>query len=64
MKKYGRFDDDAWKNVEDLKEYFNLKDTLKTYGFSYLGFVICVCYFEIVKLVCQESKGEIHVVEH
>ena len=46
MKKYGRLDDDTWKNVEDLKEYFNLKDTLKTYGFSYLGFVICVCYLK------------------
>jgi len=62
MKKYRRLDDDAWKNVEDLKECFDSRDTLKTYGFSYSGFVICVC--EIVKLVCQESKGKTHVVEH
>jgi len=46
MKKYGRLGDDAWKNVEDLKECFNSRDTLKTYGFSYLGFVICVCYLK------------------
>jgi len=26
MKKYGRLDDDAWKNVEDLKECFNSRD--------------------------------------
>jgi len=30
MKKYGRLDDDAWKNVEDLKECFNSGDPLKT----------------------------------
>jgi len=30
MKKYGRLDDDAWKNVEDLKECLDSKDTLKT----------------------------------
>jgi len=29
MKKYRRFDDDAWKNVEDLKECFDSRDTLK-----------------------------------
>jgi len=46
MKKYGRLGDDAWKNVEDLKECFDSRDTLKTYGFSYLGFVICVCYLK------------------
>ena len=34
------------KNVEDLKECFDSRDTLKTYGFSYLGFVICVCYLK------------------
>jgi len=50
-------DDDLWKsmedlmmmhekNVEDLKECFDSRDTLKTYGFSYLGFVICVCYLK------------------
>jgi len=26
MKKYGRLDDDAWKNVEDLKECFDSRD--------------------------------------
>jgi len=31
MKKYGRLDDnDAWKNVEDLKECFDSRDALKT----------------------------------
>jgi len=30
MKKYERLDDDAWKNVEDLKECLNSRDTLKT----------------------------------
>jgi len=29
MKKYGRLDD-AWKNIEDLKECFDSRDTLKT----------------------------------
>jgi len=26
MKKYGRLDDDGWKNVEDLKECFDSRD--------------------------------------
>jgi len=26
MKKYGRLDDDAWKNVEDLKECLDSRD--------------------------------------
>jgi len=30
MKKDGRLDDDAWKNVEDLKECFDSRDALKT----------------------------------
>jgi len=30
MKKYGRLDDDTWKNVEDLKEGFDSRDALKT----------------------------------
>jgi len=30
MKKYGGLDDDAWKNIEDLKECFDSRDTLKT----------------------------------
>jgi len=30
MKKYEILDDDAWKNVEDLKEYFDSRDALKT----------------------------------
>jgi len=29
MKKYGRFDDDAWKNVKDLKQCLDSRDTLK-----------------------------------
>jgi len=30
MKKYGRLDNDAWKNVENLKECFDSRDALKT----------------------------------
>jgi len=30
MKKYGRLNGDAWKNVEDLKECLDSRDTLKT----------------------------------
>jgi len=30
MKKYGRLDDDVWKNVEDLKECFDSRYALKT----------------------------------
>jgi len=30
MKKYGRLDDDAWKNVEDLKECLDSRDTFET----------------------------------
>jgi len=30
MKKYGRLDDDAWKNVKDLKECLDSRDTLKS----------------------------------
>jgi len=31
MKKYGRLDDDdAWKDVEDLKECLDSRDTLKS----------------------------------
>jgi len=30
MKKYGRLDDDALKNVEDLKKCFDSRDTLNT----------------------------------
>jgi len=26
MKKYDKFSDDAWKNVEDLKECFDSRD--------------------------------------
>jgi len=30
MKKYGRLNDGAWKNVEDLKGCLESRDTLKT----------------------------------
>jgi len=30
MKKYERLNDDAWKNVEDLKECFDSIDAWKT----------------------------------
>jgi len=30
MKKYGILNDDAWKNVKDLKKCFDSRDTLKT----------------------------------
>jgi len=30
MKKYGRLNDEVWKNVEDLRECFDSRDTLKT----------------------------------
>ena len=64
MKKYGRLNDEVWKNVEDLRECFDSRDTLKTQGFSCLGLVICVCYLKQSNQYVKSQKCKTQAVEH